>query len=53
MKPLGDQLILRTVYLSLKLDRRLKQVAFREGVTKNEIIRRLLTKALEEDQNAP
>ena len=47
MKPRGDELILRTVYLTFRLDRQLKRMAFQEGVTKNEIIRRLLAEAVE------
>lgn len=47
MKLRGDELILRSVYLTFRLDRQLKRVAFQEGVTKNEMIRRLLAEALE------
>ena len=47
MKTPKDDLVLRTVYLSMRVDRTLKRMAFEEGVTKNEMIRRLLAEALE------
>lgn len=47
MKTPKVDLVLRTVYLPMRLDRVLKRMAFTDGVTKNEIIRRLLAEAVE------
>ncbi len=40
-------LILRTVYLSADVDKSLRELAFRRGVSKNEVIREMIRTGLE------
>jgi hypothetical protein len=47
MSDSSDKMVLRTVYLPRELDERLRLMAFRQGKTKNDIIRNAVKGAVE------
>jgi predicted DNA-binding protein len=42
-----DNMVLRTIYLPLQIDRRLREIAFSRNISKGELIRELIANGLE------
>ncbi|PZR32219.1 ribbon-helix-helix protein, CopG family [Caulobacter segnis] len=53
MTAAADNMVLRTIYLPLAVDRRLREIAFTRDISKGELIRELIIKGLETLKDQP